>query len=562
MYTVTFYSYKGGVGRTLALMNAAYRLAKKGKTVFILDFDLEAPGIDVFSQLGGHQQPGLLDFIGKYLQEGSVPRIEEFVSEIPWKTPGKVLFMPAGKRDGTYQTLLANMNWKEFYAKQRGFLFVENLKGAIGKIYSPDYVLVDSRTGLTDISGICTLQLPDLVVLLFGLNEQNLLGTAQIYKSITRNSLNRQIDTLLVASPVPDVPDFIGVRRERLERAKELLGSEPELILPFNAFVAFKETVLPPETGEFLNRAYDELRDKIISRNKLDLTNILKEAQRYKEAGDLELAETTYKQLLETNTDKWVVWLEYARYLRSLGRLPEALDVYKKSEQLGAPPVVLREITVVCVSLQQYSTAHEYLRRYLSVATNPSIVLDLGKTFELRDQTQAALEAFEKVTGMDTPPPLLTGALVEVGNSHLRLGNASEAVSYYRRALEKGPQVLAANFNLAVALARLERRGEAVPYFEKAIAIFEQQQQQLVRTGAPQTANVLQALGQAYAYIGKNGKALDLFSRAVETARVVQHGKIFSSIQYRWVLPEEFKEETQLLAHEVERSSSSTIAQG
>jgi len=49
MYTVTFYSYTGGVGRTLALMNTAFRLSKKGKTVFVLDFDLEAPGVDVFS---------------------------------------------------------------------------------------------------------------------------------------------------------------------------------------------------------------------------------------------------------------------------------------------------------------------------------------------------------------------------------------------------------------------------------------------------------------------------------------------------------------------------------
>jgi hypothetical protein len=45
----------------------------------------------------------------------------------------------------------------------------------------------DSRTGFTDISDICTLQLPDLVVLLFGSNEQNLIGTAQIYPTIMRS---------------------------------------------------------------------------------------------------------------------------------------------------------------------------------------------------------------------------------------------------------------------------------------------------------------------------------------------------------------------------------------
>ena len=44
MKTFTFYSYKGGVGRTLALVNIANRLAEFGKKVCILDFDLEAPG--------------------------------------------------------------------------------------------------------------------------------------------------------------------------------------------------------------------------------------------------------------------------------------------------------------------------------------------------------------------------------------------------------------------------------------------------------------------------------------------------------------------------------------
>ncbi|MBK7057003.1 MAG: AAA family ATPase [Leptospiraceae bacterium] len=43
MKTVTFYSYKGGVGRTLALANIAMRLSEFGKKVCILDFDLEAP---------------------------------------------------------------------------------------------------------------------------------------------------------------------------------------------------------------------------------------------------------------------------------------------------------------------------------------------------------------------------------------------------------------------------------------------------------------------------------------------------------------------------------------
>ena len=45
METVAFYSYKGGVGRSLLLANAARFLASLGKGVVALDLDFEAPGL-------------------------------------------------------------------------------------------------------------------------------------------------------------------------------------------------------------------------------------------------------------------------------------------------------------------------------------------------------------------------------------------------------------------------------------------------------------------------------------------------------------------------------------
>ena len=51
MHIVTFYSFKGGVGRTLALVNIGIELAQTGKRVLLVDFDLEAPGLDTYKQL-------------------------------------------------------------------------------------------------------------------------------------------------------------------------------------------------------------------------------------------------------------------------------------------------------------------------------------------------------------------------------------------------------------------------------------------------------------------------------------------------------------------------------
>src|SRR5262245_66423772 len=42
---LTFYSYKGGVGRSFTLANIAVLLARWGYRVLTIDWDLEAPGL-------------------------------------------------------------------------------------------------------------------------------------------------------------------------------------------------------------------------------------------------------------------------------------------------------------------------------------------------------------------------------------------------------------------------------------------------------------------------------------------------------------------------------------
>src|SRR5258708_2354634 len=70
----TFYSYKGGVGRSMALANIAEVLHEKGLRVIMIDWDLEAPGLETFfclpeserqlAELRAH--PGLINMIVAY----------------------------------------------------------------------------------------------------------------------------------------------------------------------------------------------------------------------------------------------------------------------------------------------------------------------------------------------------------------------------------------------------------------------------------------------------------------------------------------------------------------
>ena len=156
-FWVTFYSYKGGVGRTMALANVAAMLAKEGRRVLLIDFDLEAPGLDAFEGLGcakGHS--GVVEYVAEYLATGKAPPIASFVREcVPASTHlrGKLWLMPSGKKDQQYNRDRARINWAELYDKYDGERFIENWKADIEKTYAPDYVLIDSRTGLTDVGG-------------------------------------------------------------------------------------------------------------------------------------------------------------------------------------------------------------------------------------------------------------------------------------------------------------------------------------------------------------------------------------------------------------------------
>ena len=65
---ITFYSYKGGVGRTMALANIAVLLAQWRYKVLIADWDLEAPGLEYFFKdylnlEAVTQQTGIIDLL-------------------------------------------------------------------------------------------------------------------------------------------------------------------------------------------------------------------------------------------------------------------------------------------------------------------------------------------------------------------------------------------------------------------------------------------------------------------------------------------------------------------
>jgi MinD-like ATPase involved in chromosome partitioning or flagellar assembly len=213
MYTVTFYSFKGGVGRSMALVNVAADLVLSGSRVLIVDFDLEAPGLDTFNLAGpGPEALGVVDFVDRFRTTGIAPDIKDYVhrASIDDQHSDGLWVMPAGKQDSGYAFRLASIDWQRLYADSDGYLLFEDLKAQWNNVIRPDYVLVDSRTGHTDVGGICTRQLPDAVVVLFFPNEQNRSGLEKVVKQIRQEAdspRKKEIKLHFVMSNVPDLDD-------------------------------------------------------------------------------------------------------------------------------------------------------------------------------------------------------------------------------------------------------------------------------------------------------------------------------------------------------------------
>lgn len=180
---ITFYSYKGGVGRSLALVNVATLLSKWGKKVLMIDWDLEAPGLENFFEpyikdVDWSKQKGILDFLWAKQKKQSAPW-QDWVVPITTKVSTTPLhLLVSGKSNGEYSDQLRAFNVSQFYKNHDGAHVIEDFRKALLDTY--DYVLIDSRTGVTDFGGICTIQMPDILVMLLTATEQGLNGTARI----------------------------------------------------------------------------------------------------------------------------------------------------------------------------------------------------------------------------------------------------------------------------------------------------------------------------------------------------------------------------------------------
>ena len=257
MQVITFYSYKGGVGRTLALPNIAQRLANDfGKTVAVMDFDLEAPGLHYKFQTEFGElriQKGLVDYIYEYAVNGKLePLIKPFSKKIPKEhnNAKSIYIIPAGNTNSSeYWRKLAAIDWHNLFYKpnSQGVNFILNLKKQIEEELKPDFLLIDSRTGITEISGITISLLADDCVVVSVNNDENIAGSKQVIDSIKspENAFFKTPNVHFVLSRIPysTDPDIRGREIKLKESLKRRLNMSEIHVLHSDPELEWKESI-------------------------------------------------------------------------------------------------------------------------------------------------------------------------------------------------------------------------------------------------------------------------------------------------------------------------------
>jgi predicted acylesterase/phospholipase RssA len=297
----TLYSFKGGVGRSMALANLAECFYARGLSVLMVDWDLEAPGLEsyFFSNPLARRDPesaaalkastkhlGLLDLLREYKQtypqiatdlalqeqdakqptipvgeefapvaadvqseesetststapldqdedfylpphpetpvsvrprtyeeilDEDLPRFDSYLQTIHNNGSKEMTLLSAGSRSpetfGDYAGAVQEFDWLEFLSLYEGRKFIEWLRARFSKL--ADVVLIDSRTGVTEMGGVCTRQLADAVIAFCAPNDQNLEGVATIADSFdTESAKKARFDRDLKLLIIPTRIDF------------------------------------------------------------------------------------------------------------------------------------------------------------------------------------------------------------------------------------------------------------------------------------------------------------------------------------------------------------------
>lgn len=222
---IAMYSLKGGVGRSTTTAAAAWHLARLGRSVLVLDLDLESPGLSA-SLLPPASQPefGIVDwFVEDAVGQGDavIPRMSAR-APLAHDLPGDIWVVPShGADPGDFMAKLGRC-----YLDLPGYAGVEAWDHRLLRLLSvleadkaPDIVLLDARSGFHDLASAVVTELADTVLLFAIHSEQTWSGYRLLFEHWQRYGVAERIRERLqiVAALIPETDRdvYLSEFRER-----------------------------------------------------------------------------------------------------------------------------------------------------------------------------------------------------------------------------------------------------------------------------------------------------------------------------------------------------------
>jgi hypothetical protein len=339
----------------MAVANVAVCLYRRGARVLVIDWDLEAPGIENFffeseSQLQDvKSQLGVIDLLLDYRQryslvasaadpsqqslesgkiQSSTP-VKPFDRVAPhllpvrnflypiylpqsptdkraaglwllpsgWRTTGRKEggSQPAGRtskddRFSRYAEAVQSFDWADFYTQYDGESYFKWFRDQLLPFPAQtseigddrlgfDAVLIDSRTGVTEMGGVCTRQLADVVVSFCAPNYQNLDGVARMSESFVREDLRKlrggRLPEVVVVPARVDLQGETNEQNSFRQKFEDKLQSPLayaqigmnmwDLLIPYVTKYAYRETLTVgvKDSNKTLEKAYVDLTTRL-----------------------------------------------------------------------------------------------------------------------------------------------------------------------------------------------------------------------------------------------------------------------------------------------------------
>lgn len=258
---VTFYSYKGGMGRTTTMVAYAMDLAiNHNKKVVIIDCDLEAPGYLNFFDLSEHEglksgkTNGLVEFLSDsmFMRNSDSLDINDYIINVGYGNDNNkaaydyltnIWLVPAGNLNEDFkaaESFVNRKNYLEGLSRQNlssinlvveGFyILFDKLRNSV----SPDVILIDSRTGFNDIFGTVAFYLSKYVVGFFGFNRQTVPGLMNLLSEYYNNQNHFGLQIVSSILPASADTEWIEKKKQEIYSYANYIGSEnkamPEIL--------------------------------------------------------------------------------------------------------------------------------------------------------------------------------------------------------------------------------------------------------------------------------------------------------------------------------------------